>query len=587
MGSRVLAGCFAAFLVLRLATLEPAAISNDGPQHLWAAFVEAHDVGGYTLHAPPTSNGAHQLLLGLLGLGLEPLRALAVAGVIVAALFAGGFASLCLACDRRRWPLALFGLGAGDQFAALAGTLPFLLALAAGMGVLAWTLVAPSARTSTKLATSAGLLFTAWLHIVPAAIFGVVVTIVAVARGPTRIRVLLESVLMGGPALAVVAMTIGQPTSSVEVHSVLLAPTLNGLAGAFLPQAPVAEAVLFFVAIVGVAMTVVLRPSASTVAVGVVAVGLVLLGIAVSPDAIGWELMRERVFGVGVLLAVPLVPIERVTARTSTLLAALALAWSVHVYEATARLNEAIARVMAPVVEASAHLPPMTGRWMTVLTQLPPGDEPRRGRLAAWLHVGQAMAVHLGGLPAYSQDDAPAFHHILRAGADEAGRTTAPSPVRWPKLWRATPQQRPALVSAYAAWGATISGLVVVGPADEMALFTKRGHRVVASTPVAATGLVAYSTSFVGCSVPASLRAVVEYDDVVEVGFFPASEPLAAFPVASGRDVVHLHGIPCGADLWFRLRLAGCAEQPGSARVAMPAVGVDPLVLPCTPAKKR
>lgn len=543
----------------------PILVTNDGPQHLWASYAFVHALPGYEFTSPPTSNGAAQICAALLLLGLTPMDALAVASSLIAAAFATCFALMALSWSPRRWPIALLGIGLSQQLAMQAGTLPFMMATTAAFLSVAITMQTrdrPTA-TTTWLIQSLLLLATAWLHIVPAAAGGMILGACEISRSPKPMRVLMTSLACGMPAFSLVVMTalLGDSGASVQ-----LAPSLLDLRGALLPQDPPAEGVVYLVAFLGIANALATR-QANLVPLAMVCSFLIGVAIAVDDAAIGWNLMRERLLAIGLASMVASVPVERLTRPWRKLALAGAILWSSHVVTSTLVLDRKVAATMGPAIQGTGQLGPLAGRWAPVLTVVD-GEEPRRGRLAAWIHVGQLMALNLKGQPAYSQDNSPGIHHLYRPETEPGGMTFAPSPVLWPQVWNAGPRNRRGFVSAYAAWGATVPRLVVYGPRKELDLFVERGHEIEAATPEDSLGRSIAVTRFIGCAVVGTLGVGLDGAKEVEVGFFPAAEAIKSFPASTVRQRVHLHGIPCGDGLWFRALGGSC----GGARVSLPTV---------------
>ena len=579
VGRRVVVGVVILLLAWLAVTVEPAAITNDGPQHLWAAFADVHDLPGYAKNAPPTSNGAHQLLWVAMTLGVAPSTSLAFVTWFATACFMLAFSALCLRLHPDRWPLALLAGAVAHQFALQAGLLPWMLALSSTFFVIGHALRSTSSTRRGQLLTSLALLCTAWLHVVAAVVCGFVVAVATALRAADvagRLRAIAIVVVVGAPAAMVALMATALPTAAVGVAASPFQPSLRGLIGAVLPQAPAADVVVIAVALAAGLFTVVRRRDVASLALAVTGLVLVLFAIAISPDALNWQLMRERVFAAGILLWLPLVPCEAWSQKGRVVVAAVCAVISIAVIHATRVDDRRIAAVAAPVLAATVQLPTQTGSWNALVTRLPGGLAGggaafARPGLSAWLHIGQQTATDVRGRPTFSHDDTPGIPHIINPAAAVDGITQAPSAVRWPQLWAATGPERTRLVTAYAAWGAIGGGYVGYGPPDELPIFVAEGHEVTATTPIDVDGNVAFATTFHGCDVDVVFAVDSVVDDVVEVGFFPANEPLATFPVASGRRVAHLHGVPCGSGLWWRRHNLQCVGSRG--RVALPPPG--------------
>ena len=568
----------ALLVALAFAPLEPYALTNDGPQHLWAAAASlSKSCSSYSYLQPPTSNGAHQLLRALLSLGVSPLVALAVVTRVAALAVVVGVGALGLAWDRRRWPLCFLGCVFAQQLSVVVGLIPFTLGFAGALGVLAHHIWRRRQSRTPWFWTSLGLLGVAWCHIVPAAFAGVTLLALTLSETHSRQRELLSCLAAGLPSALVGIVCVLLPSGGVHAEHGALAQGGDGLFGRILPSSPSIEIALIVLALLAVLTALrARRTHRQAAAVALIASVFFCVPLVLAEDAFGWGLMAPRFSVFGCVLLITSLPIEQLNPRMKLVAAIVGTVLSAIAYMQGEVANARVSAGLTKPLLATSALPSRADHWAILISALPAdAPTPARPGLSAWLHSGQAVAPAIGGCPVFSHDDTPSVHHLLSDRRSSDGQSNAPSAALWPRLWNAeTAERRRQTVEGFAAWGATVDGFVGFGPAHELSIFEAQGHTLLARTTVDEDGNLGFSTRFVGCGSQVLLGGPASRDDIVDIGFYPAVEPILSFPLRRGRDAFWANRLPCGTNLWLRFRAQSCVESPpGDGRVAIQVVG--------------
>jgi hypothetical protein len=309
----------------------------------------------------------------------------------------------------------------------------------------------------------------------------------------------------------------------------------------------------------------------------------------------GWDFAGMRPAPLGLLVALCLAPVERLSARARVVLGAMSVVVAVAAGGAGARLHARLDAQLAPAVallegpdsvevreEPAGAARVTTGGPLQplLLAKLPPADVPHHNAL---LHVGQLYALRFGGLAPWGQVEIPAIHHVLLRPDVPRGIEPGYMPA-----WKVGPDLDDAPTHVFkrtqlASWARASGRAFLYGRPGDLADLVARGWRVEARVDDARTagGADVALLRFAGC------RARLAFD-VVDV---PRTLTLA--PAAPVRDVApevsavvppgtagadEVAGLSCGP---AHLRVTPrCAEDPpeGPRTVTL----VDGTTLPCT-----
>jgi hypothetical protein len=186
----------------------PATLTNDGPNHLLAAWMHHVDAIGqsigtrYGLAVPPTSRGFNEFTRLLLALGLDLPTAAHVAPLACVALLAAASVAFIRSQGSKVATAAALALPLCKHLCL--GFYPFLLGMAFGLIALASLTALRGRSPLLRIAVCAALFFVAArCHVVAAAVCGLVAFVLEVAAAGWRGGVL--AAVVGVPALIVVA----------------------------------------------------------------------------------------------------------------------------------------------------------------------------------------------------------------------------------------------------------------------------------------------------------------------------------------------------------------------------------------------
>ena len=539
-------------------------LSNDGPSHVFAAWVHNHYADPalaypehYVLTSPATSRGFVEVQRVL-----EPLFGWRTAwrlNVLLACeLWALAYFAFVLALDPKKRVAALLGFPFALQTSVWFGLMPFVYASALAFVALALWLCAP--RTQQTRAALLGpdvpsvrahallalLLFaSAGVHVFPAVVAGVALAAMTVARVPRRAlpRAAFVLALVGAPAIAVAMQSLGSVAGDAAD------PTWRTLDERFLyiarwfqagpwwrPAAALALAISGIVAAALAARARRVRPEVTAlVALSVVAMAATLV---LPEDFGGWQLAGARLAPFGIGWAAACAPVDARSKLVRTLAtvavgayasASFAWAWAWH-----AELREENAPALAAL-----DLSPRPRTWDSIVLR---NDRAPVSRFAPLLHIGQLYGLALGGGALYGHDTIPSVHHL---------RSLAPYVAPRIDLWVDAvrrPETRAAALRRLLEAASEHDGLVLVGDRTDMEAAHSAGWTADFENDDVFIG------KFVGC------RGSVQIIDApasvaVEVGWWPlrtASQTFQYGPGPGVPDTIALAPIGCG-DLWIRV----------------------------------
>ncbi|HEY4219992.1 MAG TPA: hypothetical protein VGO62_01590, partial [Myxococcota bacterium] len=207
--------CVLAIVLALVTAMNDPFLGNDGPSHALTTWAHDHiddATLGYgrfaSANEPWTARGFDEIFRALEGLGWRAAYRDTV--VIIAELWALSFCALVTALDRKRAVVGLLGFPLALHAGLFAGLFPFVVGTAFGMlAIAAWVRREP--RWLDHVVAAALLFVAARCHVVSAALAGVVMAAVTVARHPGRALFVraLALAAVGAPALAVVWLSRG------------------------------------------------------------------------------------------------------------------------------------------------------------------------------------------------------------------------------------------------------------------------------------------------------------------------------------------------------------------------------------------
>jgi hypothetical protein len=463
-------------------------LTNDGPEHLFAAFVLNHiDDPAYAFgeyvepNLPVTAHGFVQIFALV-----EPLlgwRAGYAASLIVIAQAWGlAFFALAVSLDERRWPLGLAGFALALQWAFWIGLLPFQLSTAFATGAIAAGVYRSRGarvpdgprRSGADVATAALLLLAALCHPLPAALGGGLLVLVALFAGPGRRATRLGVLALCGAPAALVALTardaVSGPSSWAPLVERLMLPFDHFASG------PAWRGVVVVVAALAGIVVAAARGAPIERALAVGAAILLAIAITSPMTASGWEFFSPRFLPLGLSVPLALLPLERLGARARTAALLAVGAFVVGTFVWAGRFHRELDRLTAPALAVIDDVKPRPAfRQPLILRKL---DAPLPvPAMAPLLHVGRTYAVVAGGTVPYGHDSLPRIHHLLR-------RTELPAPIDagfLPGLQRTPPRDDDTRwrfkLTHLAQWARRTGGDVIVfGSAEDLDAFVAAGY---------------------------------------------------------------------------------------------------------------
>jgi hypothetical protein len=580
-------------LAVRAALVVPYLPTNDGPQNVLSAHIENHYGDPNTVYAEALTPAPQFAYKGFAALQapLESLLgwrdALRVSLSVMALGMAWAFAGVVLAVAPERRVLAFAGFALAWTWSTYMGFFAFVLGTAIGIAMLAVALRARELDAKRCLLLGAGLFVDAVAHVFTAAIAGLVIAAVLVARADreARPRTAARVALVGAPAALVLAATVAlHDASGTVAHTPPRTFPLGEMLAIFprlLLPGPSWRA-LAATALVGVALAIALRRfrglRTEERVMAVAGGALLAVGLFAPRDIAQWQHFSPRFVPMGALLVLATLPVEAlVPTRPRVRLAAAACAFALAA--GSLLVSSSLHRRLATgcgdalgVLHAPAPRGTRSGYVLDVVLDPYCGVDPDATKSEIpWLEplhsIGALYATEQGGLTPYLFAGSRAVHAFV-----PAGRLPVPVPrkeVFLPAL--AAPETRRRALLELGAAGTFYGALLVTGATPEDAAVLRDEGFVFDWQSVSS-----FVAHFEPCSVEVALPAARHV--TVEAGVVNAT--LASVETDAPRAV--LTGAPCG-EAWVRVRPsdgARCADADPTGRIpALLARGTTRVVV--------
>jgi hypothetical protein len=574
--------------------------THDGPQHVYAVHVANHlgdaerGWSDWLEIARPVTSLGFAAIFGPLDLWLPWPVALrcAIAALALSWAIASWALARALHPERAWLGLALGGAAFGWTF--YMGFFSFHLATSLGLLVIAWA-VATRPVTPARIAALATMLGgVALLHVMSAAITGVVLAALFWRRappgalGPACLRIAAIALPALCVALALVwpgGAALGEPGAapgSAPAPWWALAKCFTGG-----PAWRAWPLTLLAIAAPLVALARRGSPRSAEDEALLVAGGAVFAAGAWLPLSLAsWEYFSPRFLPIGVGALVLTLPIERLArplrAAASLALAAFALAatawaWTYHESFAAASA-EALSGLDAAIVRSGVRLP------IVLDTGADPGVPLARAAMPfalPWVNLGQLYAASQGGVTPYGFVTNPRMHHLV--ARPDASRAPALDRSYLEDLSRSGRGDDPAFRAALLTWIASRSlpfeDVIFFGRPDEADTLRDLGFR----EDFRRGGLSI--ARFRGCPVTVHLSPGIARSGAseLETGWMPVSDPHARYALARGDagpdGSLALPLRETCAGLWLRIADADAfcdgADAEGRLRVASASASPD------------
>lgn len=401
--------------------------THDGPQHVFVVHVANHfdtpGTGWSDWLEPnlPITNHGFAAVFGPLDAWLPWPIALRIALVVMTLAWAVGAWLLVRSIRPGRGWLGLALAAAAFQWTLYMGFFSFYLASAFGLFVLAYACGRPLDDVRSRLVLALLLLIQAFLHVMTAALTGVVLVVLFWMRAAPRqsLRALSTAALLGLPAFGVAAATLWvrlAETGSLELSAgagSVFAPmesTPWWALGKCFMAGPVWRAWPLTLLAIAAGVLAWRRQSELSAEEKALAVsgGLLLLAAAVMPLHVpSWEFFSVRFLPLSVCALVATLPLERVRIPavrrgcviSLCLFAFAATGWAAHYNrELFRRSRPALAGLEAGITRAGWRLTivldPLLGRAYDNAEALVPFAAPL-------LNLGKLYATEQGGIPSF------------------------------------------------------------------------------------------------------------------------------------------------------------------------------------------
>ncbi len=552
-------------------------LSNDGPQHLHAAFVNAHvddpaySYGAYWERVPSIASRGFLEIFGTLHAFLDWQTAYRAALVVLLWCWAfGALAVVAAVCRQRAW-LGLLAFPVALQWTFYEGFLPYYFGAGLGLFVVAYVVARASLRwTDAAIVAAAGFII-APVHPLDALLLAGVVIGVTAFRATKEVPRALVAAL---PALVMFLAATPDAAATPE-------PTT------WLPWAERAAIVVERL-IPGPGWRTAVGPLACALgAWGLVAaqrpldraVALAGLGLAaatlVLPWGGGWQLGSPRplIWAIPLLLAAA--PVERLAPRAQAAVAVVVVAWCVAALAWSASFHDRLRSVDERLLEVVAAGPGPRRDIVRIPIVLVPDAAavPELSDADPAIHVGQIAAIAWGGgFMIYSQAGS-AMHSIRPTPALERDSAIPPEPSLVHAARRTQdPVARAALVDAIAAQAAPFDEVVVLGTDADLEVFVRRGYVARAR---GAGWLIGAAPR---C--PARVAVHLNRPTVVELGVGGAPSASRSWDVGAGDHDLSV-SLPCGP-AWLQVAGVSCLEAGEGGRISVNAVSSETVSLTCT-----
>lgn len=559
--------------------------THDGPQSLFQAHLVNHyadAAAGYSRFLQP-SRPVTSLAFAALYAPLErllPWRDALRATLSIGALTWGwGFLALVASIDRRRIALGLFGFVAALQWALYMGFFSFYIASGLSLGLIALAIARAPWTRRDRFALSALLFVDAVAHLFAAEVAALVLVVLVVVRARSaveRARELALLAAMGLPTMLVAYLAASRENPGSETVSYDAFQRLALLGRTFVPGPAWRGFVVVAFAVAGLALLVARasarRASRLDVAVGVAAALLVGIGLIAPMHLRSWEFFSARFLPLGVLLAIALLPVERLTSRRAGALAVAGVAaftfastaWASR-YHAHLRAlaDDALAGLDAPIRRSGPRLALVLDPYVGLAEDWTNGPSDWDGApvpfAAPTFNVGALYGVAQGGMPSWTFATRPRLLPFTFSAEGSRAFPSVHDPIRIhdPRVTH-DPAARRGMLAWLAALGVAYDDVILSGSAEDAAAFVERGY----TADFQRAGL--FIGRALGCSVeigvvatsPLPAPLVVEYGvEPIGVAAWRTVLPVGS-TAADGRFVAQPARTACG-DVWVRARFEG------------------------------
>lgn len=516
--------------------------TNDGPVHLFRAFVWNHFYDAelqypayFWLNTPASSRGAFELFRLLEPL-LGPFSAYTVGMVVVAEVWAVGFALFAHCCARASAWVPFLGYSLALQTSFYAGFFPFLLSC--GLGFISCALLSSALlqrHNAVRYAVAALLFYVlASIHVVGGAFAGCAWLMVELSAEATWRRG--AGVVAAALPSASVALVPSEATFPVDPIWADFGDRVINLFANMAPGPLWRTALLAAAVVIGLA-----QGGRSPVRVqrvlALTGLVLLLLALTLPRDLAGWQMATIRMIPWAVSFALLGLQAGRVAQVTVSAL-------SIGTIVASVLLHVDMAQRYGPYVEEIKTMTPHPNNYHVVFERY---EAPNIDNYAPLLHFGQLINIKVGGGAAWGQAQFPSIHQIITI---QEPRTQLKSPIpvlTAPNRRALAPQIRSA--SRYGA-------VIFFGSSAQMDVLEENGF-----VPSFRSERI-FVGDFASCSVDVTVDGVdgeaflnigARYDEIpVVVGFVHR-------PVGARR---RFDLLPCG-ELWLKAETPqgwACAE---------------------------
>jgi hypothetical protein len=555
----------AAGLLLASAATLNVALTNDGPNHLLAAWVHHQsDLGGvsefYALAVPPTAHGFHEVARTLLAVGVDVWTTGQLAVVVSVAFLAFAMASFVWVNGGRAALPVAFALPLCKLL--LLGLFPFISGLAVGLfAVVAARGLSRRPGPLRAILTAFLLYAAARCHVVAASLCGI--TLLLLEVGMAGLRGLIFSAAVGTPACAV-ALEVRNAAGRVAVREEL-GPTFNRLLE--LPDASLGGPLwrggfLLVVLVLAASATLLTRcVERSRRVLAGVGLGLIALGACLPRDIAGWQFAGDRPLVLGILCCLP--SLDALPTASRRLAGIAVAAWTLAssawfltgVLDVSDRLAGTARAALAAQDTGFIRVPLRAGQEEVLAEDYSP-----------LFHIDHLVTMGGGGASIMGQATRDSDHFLRLVAGEEAvtpreipeGPVTKDEPLA---TWDVLPLKLGTM--------SLVRGLTFVGSAEDVAFLQDVvGYDLV----YRAESLAVLRLS--GCSVRIELGGAPRAG-TISLGYWPSRFAARAYDYSFDSEkktrTLVVAPLPCG-ELWVRVDGMDCQEADQDGFIRIPAV---------------
>lgn len=547
-------------------------LTNDGPAHLFSAYVYNHYADGalgfadhFELRNPVTGNGWRLIAWMEPALGWRlayrlwyvlatELAFLSAYGLWLAQAHTSNTTTSRATSRATPWLALAISLPLAFPMGVYLGTVAYVLGAALALGGLGMLLVSRTSRGFVGI--SALWLASAWLHPVPVAIAGLMGGL-GVLAGDEKARRLCALAIASVPAVALLAAYVGaggEPQGVTENHFAPLLERTVLLMSRLLPTHPAVSAALLGLAVGGLA-TGLRQPRGTSRGLAVGASGLLLVSMLLPEHAMGWQLISGRLLPLGAPIAFALLVL--MPARAQRWLLVPATAAAVATFTATVHRHRALNRASEEALAGIDEIEPARLQLVEIITRpfgtyeqdldaVPAGVEPMAKLSSIW-------AVAAGGRPMFTFANPRFPVHPLKLKADEP---RSPFDLKDADQVRDEWPARADDLRRLASSAASLGGLFAFGEPDDARVYDEAGF-----VRLGGRGAV-YLGRFDGCRGRVRLRSESPRVVEVSVGWWPRRRPQYApmrLSIGAGSTEIDPGLLGCG-EVWASVAPGRCAE---------------------------